>query len=158
MIYFRIFETTFSFQMTVTVPKFLLFIDITWVILWFIIICWFEASYPALDTYRLQLRLIYRHIICSLALFYVISHGKKPLPLLAVLPFIYALLDDILNVLNLSNRITPIEDQVAYNFTAALTSIALIVSGLATIWFVIHYFQENERGKNRTNGRSLEIP
>jgi len=139
--------------MAVTVPKFLLFI----------------GSFCGLSSF-VGLKHLTQHSIptdcnydsCSLALFYVISHGKKPLPLLAVLPFIYALLDDILNVLNLSNRITPIEDQVAYNFTAALTSIALIVSGLATIWFIVHYyFQENERGssvKNRTNGRSLEIP
>ncbi len=127
--------------MVVTFPKFLLFIDITWLIMWFCVIMWFESAYPLLDDYRIQLRLIYRHIVCSLALVYVIGQGHKFIPPLGILPFVFALLDDILNTVNLGKRVTPIEDQVAYNFTAALTLIALIVSILATLWIIFGNFR-----------------
>jgi hypothetical protein len=130
--------------MTITFPKFLLFVDITWLLLWFPVLLWFESAYPALDAYRIQMRLIYRHIVCSLALLYVISNKTATDRLLGILPFIFALLDDIINAINIINRITPIEDQVAYNFSAALTWMALSVSILATFWYLVKYSQSRE--------------
>ncbi len=127
--------------MALTIPKCLLFVDLIWLVLWFIIVMWLEGAYPALDAYRFQVRLIYRHIVCSLALLYVINQRGKYLPLLGIMPFIYALLDDILNAVNVTKRISAVEDVIAYNFTAALTWMALAVSILATCWFIVNYAQ-----------------
>ena len=139
----------------VTFPKFLLFVDITWFLMWFIVIMTFEGLYPSYDAYRIQVRMTYRHIVCTLALAYIVGRqSTRRIHLLGVLPFIFTLLDDTLNVVNLMKRISPIESQVAYNFTAAITWMALSVSILATFWFISHMGGISEMSKinNRREG------
>lgn len=123
-----------------TFPKFLLFIDIAWLCIWFGAMVWFETTSPDLASYRAQTRLVFRHIVCTLALIYYISNPKSTIRTLGLIPFLYALLDDLVNLLDVARRLDQTESMVAWNVCAALSSIALSVSALAILWFLYHLY------------------
>ncbi len=118
----------------------LITIDFIWLMVWFSTLMWFESQSPNFVPYRDELRDAFRHHVCTLALIYYVSSPKPTIRLLGLFPFIYAVLDDFANVLDVTRRMDATESVVAWNMCVALLSIALIVSVCGFIWYIVFWF------------------
>jgi len=111
--------------------KFLLIIDIIWLWGWVAAMLYYEIVSPQFAIYRLQTRIIYRHIVCTLTLAYnVVSPNSSSF---GFFPFIVAWLDDFINLLDLTRRLDLIQSSMAWNLCAWLTGMAFGVSSLAIL-------------------------
>ncbi len=115
--------------------RFLLFVDIIWLWGWVAAMIYFESVSPQFAIYRLQTRVIYRHIVCTLALAYNVARPNSSA--FGFFPFIVAWLDDFINLLDLTRRLDPLQSTTGWNLCAWLTGMAFAVSSLAILAWVI---------------------
>lgn len=119
---------------------FLIIVDFVWLLTWFGTIIWFEAESPNFVVYRHELRDGFRHHVCTLALVYFVVHYRHvPVTIYGFFPFTYALLDDLINVLDITRRADTTESAAAWYMCVVLLSISFAVSVTAFSWYSALY-------------------
>jgi len=132
-------------KITMRFAYFILIVDILWVLAWFGISIWYVSDTNLNLTYSNDIRDLLFHNINTVGVIYIIRHKGEHLTWLACIPFLFALLSDINNLVTTCVRLDRAQMEAWIAFLI-LTIVALAASVCGFIIFLIS--KTLKRGRN----------